>query len=116
MAISDLIRSSKTDRPERKKKIHRALVRRRTKDGTISVVEPTPFASVTKKVYLEKTSSVESPFPTTVRVVRLSDPNLAGQVEKLSERIKSDPEFAMKLLRKAGIADASGKLSQRYGG
>lgn len=119
MAISDFIRSSKTDRPEKKKKIQRALVvRRRTKDGGVSVIESvSPSRSSVKRAYFDKSVLlIDPPFSNPVHVVRLSDPSLAGEVQKLSERLKSDPDFAMKLLRKAGIATPSGKLSQRYGG
>ena len=118
MAISEFIRFSKTDRPEKKKKVSRNLIiRRRIKGTSVSVIESSsPLADSVKKGMITKNISVDPPFSDSFHIPRLTDPSIAVEVRRLSDRLESDPDFALKLLRKAGIANASGKLSKRYGG
>lgn len=109
MAISDFIRSVQADRPDKKKKIHRTFFRRRLKGKAESVKAIVKTTAVPECVHTGVHSS-------NVHMVRLSDPDLEDDVKQLSKRLQSDPEYAMRLLRKAGIVTASGKLSERYGG
>jgi hypothetical protein len=52
----------------------------------------------------------------THRPLRLSDPEMAGAMQRLKDRIASDPAFALSLLISAGIANADGTLAEAYGG
>ena len=52
----------------------------------------------------------------THRPLRLSDPEMAGAMQRLKDRIASDPAFALSLLTSAGIANADGTLAAAYGG
>ena len=50
------------------------------------------------------------------RQIRLTDPNMNGEMAALKRRIASDPCFGVSLLQKAGIVDANGKLTKVFGG
>lgn len=49
-------------------------------------------------------------------LVRLSDPALKPDIEKLKEKLRNDPKFALATLQSAGIATPTGKLSKRFKG
>jgi hypothetical protein len=51
-----------------------------------------------------------------VHMVRLSDPEMRPAMDRLKERIASDPEFANSLLQSAGIVTPKGKLTKRFRG
>jgi hypothetical protein len=48
--------------------------------------------------------------------MRLSDPEMKPAMDALRERLQNDPAFAQELLQKAGIVDATGKLTKNFGG
>lgn len=48
--------------------------------------------------------------------LRLSDPALKPDIAKLKDKLRNDPEFALKTLQSAGIATATGKLTKRFKG
>jgi hypothetical protein len=50
------------------------------------------------------------------RIVRLGDPEAAENFTALKMRLKTDREYAAKMLRSAGILTAGGNLSKRFGG
>lgn len=52
----------------------------------------------------------------TRRPLRLSDPEMAGAMQRLKDRIASDPAFALSLLTSAGIANPDGTLAEAFGG
>lgn len=52
----------------------------------------------------------------THRPLRLSDPEMAGAMQRLKDRIANEPGFALYLLTSAGIANADGTLAEAYGG
>lgn len=52
----------------------------------------------------------------THRPLLLSDPEMAGAMQRLKDRIASDPAFALRLLTSAGIANPDGTLAEAYGG
>ena len=52
----------------------------------------------------------------THRPLRLSDPEMAGAMQRLKDRIANEPGFALRLLTSAGIANAEGTLAEAYGG
>ncbi|MGM9482913.1 hypothetical protein ACS5PN_17090 [Roseateles sp. NT4] len=49
-------------------------------------------------------------------VLRLSDPALKPNIDKLKDKLRSDPKFALATLQSAGIATTGGKLSKRFKG
>lgn len=57
-----------------------------------------------------------APYSFTRRPLRLSDPEMAGAMQRLKDRIASDPAFALRLLTSAGIANPDGTLAEAYGG
>lgn len=117
MTIAEFILQSKSERPQRPKKAQRARTYRRAK-GRAATSEFTAVVDhLLNRPKSHKLDPQESDFwDGGYTVVRLSDPQLSDKVEKLSKRIQSDPNFALRLLRKAGIATDSGELSKRYGG
>ena len=57
-----------------------------------------------------------APYSFTRRPLTLADPAMAGAMQRLKDRIASDPAFALSLLTSAGIANADGTLAEAYGG
>lgn len=49
-------------------------------------------------------------------LVYLNVPELKPAMDRLKQRIATDPAFAHSLLKNAGIVTAKGKLTKRYGG
>jgi hypothetical protein len=47
---------------------------------------------------------------------RLSDPDMQPKIAALKQRISKDPAYAQSLLQGAGIVNAKGKLTRRFGG
>lgn len=47
---------------------------------------------------------------------RLSDQEMQPAITALKQRIASDPAYAQSLLQGAGIVNAKGKLTRRFGG
>lgn len=115
MTIAEFIRRSGSERPEKSKKVQR-IISRRSLGSVGTGVPQTVRGDSNKKLKRFRLHSQDSSLENKYVAVRLSDAMLSDDVDKLSKRIRSDPDFAMQLLREAGIATNSGKLSQRYGG
>lgn len=58
----------------------------------------------------------KAPHTTGAHLVYLSDPELKPAMDRLKQRIATDPAFAHSLLNNAGIVTAKGKLTKRCGG
>ena len=50
------------------------------------------------------------------KIVRLSDPEIAPDIEKRSKKIASDKKAALNFLQSIGVSTKTGRLTKRYGG
>lgn len=65
---------------------------------------------------LERLRAEVKSWRTRGRGPMLHDPENAGWLETQKQRMRDDPAYARKMLQEAGILNAAGKLSRRFGG
>lgn len=68
-----------------------------------------------KKVTAKKKAAAR-PVGGSYRLVRLSDPEMKGDLDKTVATLTRRPSAALKFLQEMGIATPSGRLTKRYGG
>jgi hypothetical protein len=50
------------------------------------------------------------------RIQRLSDPEMADRMAAFNAKLGSDPEFALQMLKSAGLVNKKGQLKKSFGG